>query len=498
MNFIFNKQNYYLLLFIILIFYSIQTTIFLDIRCHEDEAWQAAIAYNLLKTGKLSNPMFTGPEFSWYPYAHPSEGKYYVKPPCLEILLAFIFDNFGVSLVKGRLLMIFFSLMTIIVTFLISKKLISLKVAILSSLLLTVDNLFFVVSRTIRPESLVALLLCCAYLFFKKIKENEKFSFLIGIVCGLSILTHPNGLISFISILLLFVIQYGLSIYKQRPFYFFILACFFICLPYMLYIVSIDYPKFFLVKYQMFQKLNMNGNIDFFSWLGNQIKQEIFIRYKGFLLFPFRIHIALIIIAAFMVALQKIPLIRHLIIIVIVHIFLFIFMPQHKTQYLAILSPMISIIIATVSITMYNLYRKIVRFIIVLILILFTSSQLIGNFAYLMKFKDTRYYTYTSRMKKVIPKQASIYGTPTFWFAFYQQPYYSYIGTSYEYALNKIKPKIIIMDDRIMMDLIFFNELRKKLHVFLSKHGKLLGNFPNHFYGNIKVFLVNYKSTQNQ
>lgn len=142
-----------------------------------DEAWYAEIARNILKSKNL--------------FLLSSNGQPYIDHPPLGFwLISFSFKIFGMSEFAARLPMALAGLGSLLLTFLIGKKLFQESwLAFCASLVLATMPWFWLRVRTANLDALlVFLLLACLYLALKSVEEKRFFSFL-GLFLGLSFLT---------------------------------------------------------------------------------------------------------------------------------------------------------------------------------------------------------------------------------------------------------------------------------------------------------------------
>ena len=131
-----NKITYLILLGIIVLFLA-QTLYNPTIRCVIDEPWVSVPAYTLITEGRLTlQPIFVS-------------NQSLLWPPLLQLLLAPIYKIAGVGLIQGRILMIFFGLLAVILTFYTTRLLFNPSIALLATGFIAVDNIFFLASRTL-------------------------------------------------------------------------------------------------------------------------------------------------------------------------------------------------------------------------------------------------------------------------------------------------------------------------------------------------------------
>ena len=327
----------------ILLLYATLSGIYLNsvLRVRVDEPWFSAMGHAFYTEGQLRNPILEGRD---------GLEKHVLTPAVMPVMfLGLFFKIFGFGLWQGRLLSVFFGLITVILTFLLTKELFKKdSIALLATLLASVDSFIFVSSRTIRPEIMVAALTVLAvYLFLVAARKESNLLFsLLGIVIGIGLYTHPNMLLAAFSILALFIYEYKMGFLKQRGFWYFVLFSILAFLPYATYVFLEDYQNNFSDFWA--QLAGRPEAISKSGWLVESFKGEV-ARFAKYFLFPYRFLIAAVVLAGFITALiRRTKAYNILTIIIIIHLAFFWLLIAHKTpRYLTVLSPFFSILVAT-------------------------------------------------------------------------------------------------------------------------------------------------------
>ena len=495
-----SKKKY---LFLILVFFAILNMSYLSkvLRVRVDEPWESITAYTLLTEGRLANPILEGRD---------GYEKHFLQPRIVQnILLVPFFKTLGFGLWQGRLLSVFFGLLTVIFTFLLTKKLFKAEsIALLATLLVSVDSFVFVSARTIRPEIMVAALTVLAiYLFLVAVrKESDLLFSLLGIVIGIGLYTHPNMLLGTFSVLALFIYEYKTGILKQRGFWYFVLFSVLSFLPYAVYVVLEDWQNNFSDFWAQ-----VGGRTEMLSkrcWLIESFKGE-FARFAKYFFLPHRFLILVIVLLGFIAALirqTKANVI--LVIIIVVHLASFWLLIENKTaRYLTVLSPFFCILVAALvaeflkakgekfSLSLFfsklRVFNKRTVF-ATLIFMAFFLNQLFGDLALILKDKDSDYYGFIQKIEEIIPNQARVWGSMTFWMGLYNHPY----RTQFTYLrdLETFKPEIMILDsyDLVRLTPEKYGGLVPKLKKLVDERGTLIGKVNDRYYGNIKIYKLNW------
>lgn len=138
----------------------------------------------------------------------------YWQPPVYLLLLALSFKIFGFGVIQGRIVSVLLGLISILFTYAIAEELYNKHVGIIAVSLLTFNFLFFFVAREMRMEIAVACFtLIGIYLIILGLnKSNLIYYILSGLFAMLALLSHPNGLISIITIyVIIFVYKHSIS-----------------------------------------------------------------------------------------------------------------------------------------------------------------------------------------------------------------------------------------------------------------------------------------------
>ncbi|MFX0196247.1 MAG: ArnT family glycosyltransferase [Candidatus Hodarchaeota archaeon] len=179
-----------------------------------DSSWTTIAPYTLITKGKFANPIVS------------PKGDGLDEPilsPALtqKILLACVYTVFGFGLIQSRVPSIFAGFFLIIITYYFAKKYYDQTIALLAIVLMASDNVFFVTSRTIRPEIFLALFASAAFFLFLHALESKSLTYfaLSGIFMGLSLYTHPNSFLVLLTLLIIFFHQQKFVVMKENVYY---------------------------------------------------------------------------------------------------------------------------------------------------------------------------------------------------------------------------------------------------------------------------------------
>lgn len=167
-----------------------------------DEAIYLDMAKNLLSTGKLATSIFGDAILGmrnaalWY-------------PPFYFYTLSGWINIFGQSLESIRILSFILGLLSLIIFFFITKIIFKNNLlASFGTFLLSFDVNFSRAGRIARMDILTFFLILLSFLFLLLGQKRKKYFYIFsGVFVGLSILTHPLGLVSLIIVITYFLVE---------------------------------------------------------------------------------------------------------------------------------------------------------------------------------------------------------------------------------------------------------------------------------------------------
>ena len=500
------KLSVFTWLVIVIVSVSLVTMVVeLDTRLVIDEPWLSVTAYQLISQGRFANPVFNLVVAEQYDY----------WPPFQTLLLAGTFRILGFGIEQGRLVSIFFSVLTWIAAYRLACQLYNAKTAKLALCLLAVNNILFVTSRTIRPEPMVAAFGAFALCVFlqAEVQRSWKLYILAGVIVGLGLLSHPNMLFSLAAIGVIALGRHRFSIFRKSGLWLFAITAASTLLPYLIYIVATDGENgFHNVVVQM--SLNTDYARPFLG-IGGQLSSYAreFQRYKDYVAFPYRAYIVLVELVALGHLWRRRRWADKLILTyIIVHLLSFALLVDTKNvRYMSVLMPFVSIALATVAMEYLQnirLIRKGEPFnlrswlqavtarssrasaVILLALMLYIANSLAANIAFVMLHRDTDYRDFAAQIEPFIPEDATIYGTAILWPALRSHPFYHCRRFNIE-ELSQVRPDILLLDS-VYCPHYFQGAEKQRLISLLDKKAVLLGQVGNWFYGDIQIYALNW------
>lgn len=475
------------LAFAILLF-LLETVPCLSCRWVTDESWYAGPAYSIAHGHGIADPAIGPNEL---------ENHFDARPPGTAIVIAAAFRLFGISQSSARLGSILAGLAVILFTFCLAKDVIGDRAALLAAFLVATDNLIVLTSRSARPEALTTMAILASLLAMKQsIRQRSLvWAFLSGILIAMGTMFHitlAGYIVSFGILAIVFDSRDGRLRLRSGLAY---AAGYGLGLvPFTVWILTAPmgiagFRGEFLSRAAgtpLWVKLLQEGHrycdLLGFNMLHNHGLESIpvrlpiplFILATSFLLWKFRRH------WFYLELLLLIPSIVWL-----------IYTVNKSSRYLAIVAPVFALAMgAAFAATGSN--RRLQRVILVSCCLV-AAAQLSANLVLLRAARSANYDNVAKQLNSVIPPGETAYGTITFWLALRDHPFISYERTDPWMAANRFHARYFIAGDPVMTngslgnDAAFYAELHRNMAEIIAR-SKLVGAFPDPYYGDLKVY----------
>jgi 4-amino-4-deoxy-L-arabinose transferase-like glycosyltransferase len=493
-SFFAEHRSFLLLLAIYLVF----ATVMLDHypRVWVDEPWEAATGYTLATEGKMYNPVLEN--YAGY-------DKVFLQPRLfLSLAVAPAFALFGFGPITGKLVSGACGALMLIAIYSFTKKFFSRRAALISVWFVTIETMMFISYRTIRPEIyLAAFEMFSLLLFFRGLQRRAVRDFVwSGLLCGIALWTHPNALLHICALAVVLLLSEGNKVWTSRFTWSFAGAVFVGLLPYLVYLIANDAHNSFSTFY--LQLDNRTNAIAQNNWIITSMQGE-WNRIAEYAQFPKRALLVLIYVIGWITAFfSNKKEARYLATIIAVHLFLSLLLIFNKTIYYSTsILPLFCILIACATDNWLGDVQSLggrlgkmfqMRFwrqsAAVGLIALFSLNQLGGNAILVWQHKDCSYSGTIQELQSVIPPNARVWGSITFWFGFYKQPYRSQYTRLRE--LDSFKPEYMITGDREVWGKDFWLEVREKAEKTLQTRGTFVAEFPETCYGKLRVYRLQW------
>ena len=483
---------------ILLAFYFFLATFLLDRyqRVWVDEPWESITASTLIHEGKLYNPVLEN--YSGF-------DKILLQPRLfINGALAPVFALFGVGHMQGRLASVVCGALLLLAVYLLTKDSFSKRISLLATWFTAIETMLFISYRTIRPEIYLVTLETFSLMFFLKgVRSNSgKFFFWSGLFAGIGLWTHPNGILHVGAILALLLAAYKGKAFTSKNSWVFAAAGIIAVIPYVAYVVFNDAQNSFATFY--LQLDNRTSALASQNWFVTSFRGE-WNRIVEITQFPYRLPAVLIFIGVWFLSVRsKDTATRYIALAVGVHALLSFLMIANKTVvYASSILPMLCILSAvavdrelgdsfSVTQVMKNAFdaQHLRQSLAILIILVFTVNQLAGDARLLWRNKDCSYSETVQRLQSVIPGNAKLWGSITFWFAFQHQP----MRSQYTYLreVEAFKPEYMITGDAEVWGKEFWKPVREKADSLIGQRGSLVATLPENCYGHLRVYRMKW------
>jgi len=481
-------MNHRLVLALACLLLFVQGVVLIQTRWVEDESWNTDESVTWMREGRLRMSSFDADLASVVD----------VRPPLMPMGMGTIFRLFGIGVVQARMFSLAAGIGTVIVVWFLALTLWSPLAASLSAIAAATDLFIVVASRTARPEIHCAFFCSLALLLFYKAREKD--SFPLALLCGLSLGAalnfHPHGLGFVVAIGVLLLIEFRARIFLEKRAWAVVAGVVISLAPFVIWICSAP------VNLQAFREI-------YGGRLAVPLREKLageWPRYADFLgfgnhklpligAFPLRLHLAIILVAAFVLIYRKNrELAIALAVVVLVNLLWWANGVNKVSRYFAVIAPIFSVIVG-IGLAQLSTLGKSGRRAAALLFLLYAGSQLVGNALWIRLGRKADYPQVAEALRAAIPSGASVYGIITFYMALNDRVYHSYDRTPFPYALANLHPQYLILWDRVMMHgsgtgVDDFKELRGQLTAFARDHATLVAKVPNEFYGDLEGYKV--------
>jgi 4-amino-4-deoxy-L-arabinose transferase-like glycosyltransferase len=432
-KFLIQNKEIIILLSIFILLYSFNLDKFP--RVWTDEAWFSNPAYALITLGKLGTTMKAGTIANYT----------YWQPPVYLLLLAGSFKLFGFGLTQARMVSVFLGFLTVLFTYLLGKRLYNKRIGLLASLLLIANPLFFYTSRQVRMDIAVACFtLIALYYIYIALKDSKPvFYFISSFFAMLALLSHPNGLMGIIAIVLI-ILVYKVDLkgfkfnLKLKEIIFFISGIILPLVPY-LYYISLDFPEF---KGQFMSNIGGSPSNPLMNIISEPTRYTLVLTYfngiEGILLkFMLATGIILTIWGLIYILKDRRFSEKFLMIILLTHLILLTVVVSDKLNfwYLTMILPYWMILIVLPFKNKINFKDKGLKSTFLkLLLITFLIANSFGIYHILSTSNGYNYLQIENEVQKYIPEGSVVVGEPAYWIALQNKYiYYDHYGANLTY-----------------------------------------------------------------
>jgi 4-amino-4-deoxy-L-arabinose transferase-like glycosyltransferase len=483
-----NKRNQALVVGFACFIFALQAVPLLSFRWVEDESWYSATAYTLLREGNIRNAIF-GP--------NDVESKADTRPLAMPVMLAGTMEILGVGPSRVRLPGLVLSILLIPLVFWLGCILGSWQAGLIAALLMSVDNMLFLASRTVRPEAFVAFFGTLAVLlyFLSRQRESTGLAILCGLSLGIGFNYHVNGLAIAASIGLLLIGEFRWSLWRQKRAWAIVLASVATLIPFVLWLnadpIHMEAFRALYGRGKQFTGADMVYRWElrrYQDYLGFGSTRLSFIPYP----IPLRAHIVLLFLASLAVlAWKRRPAFWIFVALIVPSMLMWPNEVNPTVRYLAILAPFLVVATGMAFTVLENPgWRRLFAAWCVLVFL----TQGAANGVLLWQSRKANYPSVARQLRSMVPPDARVYGAITFFLALHDRTYYSWNRTSLDDGLN-LGINYLILNDRLLLHGSGFGidewrYVREPAEAFVQTHADLVGHVPDPFYGDLQIYRV--------
>ena len=181
-----------------------------------DEAFTLQVPYEMLNRGKLALPMLRylggNIENVWHSYI-----------PVYFVILSGFHELFGFGLGEGRAFNLMTAALTLLMIYLIGRRLFDWRAGLIAVLMLVGDQTFLERSRLLRDDYAAAAFALLAFYLYELAEERRKAGLYVaaGLAAGAGVMSHTNMLYMIGAVCLLILMREGWRAFSSRRLYLF-------------------------------------------------------------------------------------------------------------------------------------------------------------------------------------------------------------------------------------------------------------------------------------
>lgn len=314
-----------------------------------DEAFTLQVPYEMLHGGKLALPMLRylggNIENSWHSFI-----------PVYFMILSGFHKLFGFGLVQGRAFNLATAVLTLLMVYLIGRRLFDWRAALIAVVMLVGDQTFLERSRLLRDDYAAAAFAMLAFYLYEiaAARRNTRFYVASGLAAGAGVMCHTNILYMIGAISLLILVREGRRALSSRDLYLFLSSAIVVMAYEIVYDIA-DWKNFLLQNRGDEVHFRI---LEYTGWLQNLLEERLRYQkwYAGGVLFPGTPQVTLHIFQALTLAaiiylivilarkikrgsLSRDPRLRLLIVTAVVVLFHALIVSHKRIYYMAHLAP---------------------------------------------------------------------------------------------------------------------------------------------------------------
>jgi 4-amino-4-deoxy-L-arabinose transferase-like glycosyltransferase len=471
-----------------------------------DESWTANIAWTYLTKGANFDSINTGSidQFGYPWLIYPFLGT---LPFTISIQLL------GLGLLQIRLVSLLFSIILLLMVVSVGRMSYSLPTGILAALLLSLSGPFLFSSHLARQDIILAAMVMVAYALVLLALRDDKWwaHLLAGVVLGFSIDIHENAVFFIPGVAAIYLVTYRSKLLRKSGTWLIALGGLLGIAYYLAYHILPNPDAYFKLNSYFYEGIHQAPWQSLsLSTLLTSLRYSVGMYHFYDNTLEFALIGASIIYLTFRQQLYD----RLLLIFTGTAFAFFVLFQGYKPDFYAILFyPFLMLMIAETFISFFQITKQVGTFkvfwISVIILYIFNSTIHIAK--PVIQNRDYDFGPVISEMQEVLPADARVMGSPTWWLGLSEYDYHSYTNLQYNHffkgysltqGLDHIQPDILIVDDFMRWHL-FDGTSMPALHpeptfpveefdAFLARYGTKLLEFTDPWHGLIQIYSINW------
>lgn len=487
------------LLIVVLIGHFLSLTIYPTVFI--DESWLANTSWSWLKTGVPFDLIHAG-ALDQFGYAWLTDNFIGQAP------YAIAYQLIGLGLFQTRLVSWLFSVVLVLATIQVGRRLFDLNAGLLAALLLTLSMPYLQSSRQRQDIILAAMIMVSFWLALYALDSEKVWAhFLSGLVLGLGFDVHQTAMIFFPALAALYLLHYRKRLLFARG----------------TWIVGIGgalglgyyAATHMLPNYEVYSRLMsfyfVSGADARIPLTNPDIILESAVRELS--RYRFRespLDLVMIVAGTLVLLYRRSKADQRLLTYTAVAVASFILLSSSKTPLYAIdLYPFFMLIVGAGAAAVIQMARRpVVARIALVVIVAFVGFDLVQTAARIYSQRDYDYYAITNRIRDVIPEGQRILGMPTWWLGLSEYDYISSLNIPYyrffnqmgvQQALTEIRPDYIIVDDAqrtvlvdpgqtLLQGMNVYAVSRQEFDAVLDSQGDLVLQFTDPWQGTFQVY----------
>jgi len=473
-----------------------------------DESWNANTAWNWLQTGNNFDSMHSG--------ALDQFGNEWLRWPKIGNLpWRLSYAIFGLGLSQARIVSWLFGVILLLATILVGRRTYGLLAGALAALLLSLSPPFMQASHYARWDiMLVAVAMLAYWLAINGMEGNKWWSHVLaGLLIGLSLDIHQNAVLFMLGFGVLYIVNYGKSVFKRRGTWLFSLGAI-IGVGYFVATFILPDPEAYFRLFSL--SLGNTHQVPISTLNPLILLQSIDDEIGRYHFFENSLAFALISASVVYLLLRRSKHDQLLLSFVGAIFAGFVLLIGNKHDiYAILLYPFFMLLVAETIISLVRSQQGFdkQRLFVGTLLAAFLISGGIHFARTMFDNRNYNYYAITEKIEPLIPPGGRVMGLPDWWLGLAEYDYRSSLNLTYYHFLNdysltegleEIRPDVLILDEDLQALLVnegayktnsgfeIYQLPRQEFEGFLAKQGEKVLEFWDPWHGWFDIYTIRW------